>query len=111
MKNNTIKQLRVCLEEVGDIVNDFIEEIINDFKLKEAYSKGEEVEIQYRGIGIKDDFRENIHRSDDEIIYILHQDKLVGIIIERRTSFNNAELTLIKTSKRKFNHTYVYKKM
>jgi hypothetical protein len=34
MKNNTIKQLRVCLEEVGDIVNDFIQEIINDFKLK-----------------------------------------------------------------------------
>jgi hypothetical protein len=54
---------------------------------------------------------EDIHRSDDEIIYILHQDKLVRIIIERRTSFNNAELTLIKTSKRKFNHTYVYKKM
>ncbi len=111
MKNNTIKQLRVCLEEVADIINNFIEEIIQDFKLREAYGRGEEVEIQYRGIGIKGDFKEDIHRSDDEIIYILHQDKLVGIIIERRTSFNNAELTLIKTSKRKFNYKYVSKKI
>ena len=100
MENNSVKQCRVCLEEVGDIINDFIDEIINDFKLKEAYKNGEEVEIQYRGIGIKGDFKEDIHRSDDEIIYILHNDKLVGIIIERRTEFNNAELTFIKTEKR-----------
>lgn len=102
MKNNTVKQIRVCLEEVASSINGFIDEIINDFKLKEAYGRGEEVEIQYRGIGIKGDFKEDIHRSDDEIIYILHNDKTVGIIIERRTTFNNAELTFIKTSKRKF---------
>lgn len=102
MKNNTVKQIRVCLEEVASSINEFIDEIINDFKLKEAYGRGEEVEIQYRGIGLNGDFHEDIHRSDDEIIYILHNDKTVGIIIERRTSFNNAELTFIKTSKRKF---------
>jgi hypothetical protein len=102
MKNNSVKQIRVCLEEVAKIINDFIEEIIEDFKLREAYKNGEEVEIQYRGIGLKGDFHEDIRRSDDEIIYILHQDKTVGMIIERRTSFNNAEMTLIKTSRRKF---------
>ena len=37
MKNNSVKQVRVCLEEVAKIINDFIEEIIEDFKLKEAY--------------------------------------------------------------------------
>ena len=102
MKNNSVKQYRVCLEEVADIINNFIEEIIIDFKLKEAYKKGDLTEIQYRGIGINGDMHEEIHRSDDEIVYILNRDKLVGIIIERRTEFNNAELTLIKTSKRKF---------
>lgn len=102
MKNNSVKQVRVCLEEVAKIINDFIEEIIEDFKLKEAYKKGEDVEIQYRGIGLNGDFYEEVHRSDDEIIYILHQDKTVGMIIERRTSFNNAEITLIKTARRKF---------
>lgn len=102
MKNNTVKQIRVCLEEVASSINEFIDEIIEDFKLKEAYKNDEEVEIQYRGIGLKGDFHEDIHRSDDEIIYILHNDKTVGIIIERRTTFNNAELTFIKTSKRKF---------
>ena len=102
MKNNSVKQVRVCLEEVAGIINDFIEEIIEYFKLREAYKKGEDVEIQYRGIGINNDFHEEIHRSDDEIIYILYQDKTVGMIIERRTSFNNAEITLIKTARRKF---------
>ena len=102
MKNNSVRQCRVCLEEVAGIINDFIDEIISDFNLKEAYKKGESVEIQYRGIGLNGEMYEKIQRSDDEIVYILHQDKLVGIIIERRTEFNNAELTLIKTSKRKF---------
>ena len=58
MKSNSVKQIRVCLEEVAKIINDFIEEIIEDFKLKEAYKNGEEVEIQYRGIGLKGDFHE-----------------------------------------------------
>lgn len=102
MRKNSVKQVRVCLEEVADIINNFIEEIIQDFKLREAYKRGEDVEIQYRGIGLRGDFHEEIPRSDDEIIYILYQDKTVGMIIERRTSFNNAEITLIKTEKRKF---------
>ena len=97
---NSIQQVRVCLEEVSSVINKFIDECIELFDLKnpKIISK----EIQYRGIGLKNEFQENIKRSDDEIIYILKEDKMVGCIIERRTEFNNAELTLITTENRQF---------
>jgi hypothetical protein len=97
---NSIQQLRVCLEEVSSVIYEFIDECIELFDLKnpEIISK----EIQYRAIGLRNEFQENIKRSDDEIIYILKEDKMVGCIIERRTEFNNAELTLITTENRQF---------
>lgn len=97
---NSIQQVRVCLEEVSSVINKFIDECIELFDLKnpEIISK----EIQYRSIGLRNEFQENIKRSDDEIIYILKEDKMVGCIIERRTEFNNAELTLITTENRQF---------
>ena len=97
---NSIQQVRVTLEEVSSVIYEFIDECIELFDLKnpEIISK----EIQYRGIGLRNEFQENIKRSDDEIIYILKEDKMVGCIIERRTEFNNAELTLITTENRQF---------
>lgn len=103
---NSIQQVRVCLEEVSSVIYEFIDECVELFDLKnpEIISK----EIQYRGIGLRNEFQENIKRSDDEIIYILKEDKMVGCIIERRTEFNNAELTLITTENRQFKNYGLY---
>lgn len=91
-----IKQVRVCLEEIADVVASFEDEIIKEYDFK----KNPYCEIQHRGIGINFAFQEEIHRSDDEIIYYLKQDKAVGMLIIRRTEFNNAEITMIKTGER-----------
>ena len=99
-EKNSVVQVRRCLEETADTINEFIESIIDNFGMKEAYKEGRGCEIQYRGIGLKGDFHEDIHRSDDEIIYILMDDKAVGMAVIRRTEFNNAEITLITTEER-----------
>lgn len=64
-------------------------------------------EIQRRVIGIKNLFTEEIpvKASDDWIEYLLKDDKLVGIIICRRTEFNHAEITMITTEERKYEST------
>jgi hypothetical protein len=98
---NTIKQVRVTLEEVATVVNEFETQVIQEFDMKSNPSS----EIQYRGIGIQYGHGENIRRSDDEIIYDLKDDKLVGILIEPRTEFNNAEITMITTENR-FHNKY-----
>ena len=95
---NSIKQVRVCLEEVGDIVTQFQEDVIDLFN----FSNNKECEIQHRGIGINFAFQEEIHRSDDEILYFLKEDKLVAMLIIRRTTFNNAEITMITTENRTY---------
>ena len=95
---NKVIQVRRCLEEVADTINPFIDEVIEQFNLKDKSIVAKE--IQYRGVGLKGDFGENIHRSDDEVIYILKEDKTVGLIVIRRTEFNNAEITMVKTEER-----------
>jgi hypothetical protein len=95
---NSIKQVRVCLEEIADVVNKFRDEVIEEFNF--APSAEHYCEIQRRGIGINFDFYEKIQRSDDEITYYLKDDRLVGITIVRRTEFNNAEITMITTEER-----------
>lgn len=95
---NKVVQVRRCLEEVATTINPFIDEVIEQFNLKDKSIVAKE--IQYRGVGLKGDFGENIHRSDDEVIYILKEDKTVGLIVIRRTEFNNAEITMIKTEER-----------
>ena len=98
---NTIKQVRVTLEEVATVVNEFETQVIQEFDMKSNPSS----EIQYSGIGIQYEHGENIRRSDDEIIYYLKDNKLVGFIVERRTEFNNAEITMITTENR-FHNKY-----
>ena len=95
---NSIKQVRVCLEEIGDVLNNFLDEIIEEFHFKN--SEKHTCEVQRRGIGINFAFGEEIHRSDDEIIYYLMDDKLIVCVIVRRTEFNNAEITMITTEER-----------
>jgi len=98
---NTIKQVRVTLEEIADIYNEFVTEVHETFRM---VSDAEHTcEVQQRGIGINFDFREEIHRSDDEITYFLKDDKLIAFFIIRRTEFNNAEITMVTTEERKFN--------
>ena len=95
---NSIRQVRVCLEEIGDIVTQFQEDVIKLFD----FPNSKECEMQHRGIGINFAFQEEIHRSDDEILYFLKEDKLVAALIIRRTSFNNAEITMITTENRTY---------
>lgn len=97
-ETNKVIQKRRCLEEVAITINPFIDEVIEQFNLKDKSIVAKE--IQYRGIGLKGDFGENMHRSDDEVIYILKEDKTVGLIVIRRTEFNNAEITMVKTEER-----------
>lgn len=95
---SSVKQVRVCLEEIGDVYRKFQEEVYNEYGFVNNYT----CKVERRGIGIKFAFGEEIHRSDDEITYFLKEDKAVGMIIIRRTEFNNAEITMIKTSERTF---------
>ena len=95
---NSIKQVRVCLEEIADVVNKFRDEVIEEFNF--APSAEHYCEIQRRGIGINFELGENIHRSDDEITYYLKDDRLIGCVIIRRTEFNNAEITMFTTEER-----------
>ena len=95
---NQTKQIRVTLEEIADVADDFEQAVISAYD----FFNSPNCEIQRRGIGIKYDFREEIRRSDDWVEYLLKDDKAVGIIICRRTEFNNAEITMITTDERKF---------
>lgn len=97
---NTIKQERVRLEEIAEVLNKFKEEVFNVFGM--VSSAEHTCEVQRRGIGINFAFGEEIHRSDDEITYYLKDDKLVAFAIIRRTEFNNAEITMVKTEERQF---------
>lgn len=91
-----VRQIRVCIEEIGEVLGNFRDDVIGEFELY----KTPFCEIQHRGIGINFDFREEIHRSDDEITYFLKDDKAVAYAIVRRTEFNNAEITMITTEDR-----------
>lgn len=104
MEKNSARQIRVPLEMVGEVLLKFEEEVIADFDMKGNSS----AEIQRRGVGINFEFGEEIHRSDDELIYYLKEDKAVAMAIIRRTSFNNAEITLIETDERKFGTDFAY---
>lgn len=96
MKDNQIQQVRVCLEEASEVCLKFEEELIEHFKMKDNPSS----RIDHRIISISQPFDENMHSSDDFIIYYLMDDKLIGTVIYRRTEFNNAEVTMITTSSR-----------
>lgn len=100
---NTVKQVRVQLEHVSDVIKPFEEEVIKEFDM----INNPFCEIQRRVIGIKNLFIEEIpvKASDDWIEYLLKDDKLVGIIICRRTEFNHAEITMITTEERKYEST------
>ena len=95
---NTIKQVRVPLEHVADVTNEFEASVIEEFGMK----NNPFCEIQTRCIGLKNVFTEQIpvKASDDWIEYLLKDDTLVGTIICRRTEFNNAEITMITTEER-----------
>lgn len=97
---NSVKQVRVCLEEIADVYNKFREEVFEEFNF--TSSEKHICEVQHRGIGINFAFDEEIHRSDDEITYYLKDDKAVAMTIIRRTEFNNAEITMITTENRQF---------
>ena len=59
---NSIKQVRVCLEEIADVVNKFRDEVIEEFKF--APSAEHYCEIQHRGIGINFDSDISIFPED-----------------------------------------------
>lgn len=95
---NSVKQVRVCLEEIADVLDKFRDEIVKDVCSTET--KNHSFEVQHRGIGINFEFGEKIQRSDDNITYYLKDDKLIGCTIVRRTEFNNAEITMIMMEER-----------
>ena len=94
---NSIRQIRVPLEFIGEEIEKFREEVFTEY----GFGNNPCCEWQRRGIGINFAFGEEIHRSDDEIMYFLKEDKAVAMLIIRRTEFNNAEITMIMTDERK----------
>ena len=94
---NSVRQIRVPLELIGEEVEKFREEVFTEY----GFEKNPFCEWQRRGIGINFAFGEEIHRSDDEIMYFLKEDKAIAMLIIRRTAFNNAEITMIMTDERK----------
>ena len=99
---NSVEQVRVCLEEIGQVLIGFEERVINEFKMTENFTS----EIQTRVIGLNHEFGEKIQASDDKIVYYLMDDKAVGMAVVRRTSFNNAEITMLTTEPRKTDETF-----
>ena len=95
---HSIQQVRVPLENVSDVVSEFRDNVCDEFNM--VNSEKHYYEIQRRGIGINFEFGESIHRSDDEIVYYLKDDRLIGCVIIRRTEFNNAEITMFTTEER-----------
>lgn len=95
---NSIKQVRVPIENIADVVSEFRDNVFDEFKM--VNSEKHYCEIQRRGIGINFEFGEDIRRSDDEITYYLKDDRLIGCVIIRRTEFNNAEITMFTTEER-----------
>lgn len=94
---NSVRQIRVPLEFIGEEIEKFREEVFTEY----GFGNNPFCEWQRRGIGINFAFGEEIHRSDDEIMYFLKEDKAVAMLIIRRTEFNNAEITMIMTDERK----------
>ena len=94
---NSVRQIRVPLEFIGEEIEKFREEVFTEY----GFVNNPFCECQRRGIGINFAFEEEIHRSDDEIMYFLKEDKAVAMLIIRRTEFNNAEITMIMTDERK----------
>lgn len=87
-----VKRICVPLEEIADVVEEFEQGVISEYD----FYNSPLCEIQHRGIGIKNAFQEEIHRSDDEILYYLKNDDMVATLIVRRNEFNNAEITMVK---------------
>ena len=94
---NSIRQIRVPLELISEEVEKFREEVFTEY----GFENNPFCELQHRGIGINFAFQEEIHRSDDEIMYFLKEDRAVAMLIIRRTEFNNAEITMFMTDERK----------
>ena len=87
-----VKRICVTLEEIADVVEQFEQSVISEYD----FYNSPFCEIQHRGIGIKNAFQEEIHRSDDEILYYLKNDDMVAMLVVRRNEFNNAEITMVK---------------
>lgn len=82
-----IEQKRYIDDNEGTGINEFLEEIIEKHKLREFYPN---VEIRWRDVcyGIES----TPTATDDKIIQLVIENRLVALIFSRRDEFNHTEV-------------------
>lgn len=84
-----IKQERFIDDNEGTGVNKFLEEIIDKYQLRKFYP---EVEIRWRAVNY--DLSDN-HPTDDHIVQLICQNRLLALVYLRRDDWNYTEVTYI----------------
>lgn len=92
---NKVIQTRFIDDSEGQAVEEFIWDIIEKYKLKKYYP---EVETRYRGVlyDMRDDKdRFHVHHTDDKLIQIVCQNRLIALVFCRRDDWNYTEATMV----------------
>ena len=92
---NKVIQTRFIDDSEGQAVEEFIWGIIEKYKLKKYYP---EVETRYRGVlyDMRDDKdRFHVHHTDDKLIQIVCQNRLIALVFCRRDDWNYTEATMV----------------
>ena len=92
---NKVIQTKYIDDSEGQAVNEFIWGIIEKYKLKKYYP---EVETRYRGVlyDMRDDMDRNlVHHTDDKLIQIVCQNRLIALVFCRRDDWNYTEATMV----------------
>lgn len=92
---NKVIQTRFIDDSEGQAVQEFIWGIIEKYKLKKYYP---EVETRYRGVlyDMRDDKdRFHVHHTDDKLIQIVCQNRLIALVFCRRDDWNYTEATMV----------------
>lgn len=92
---NKVIQTKYIDDSEGEAVQEFIWGVIKKYQLKKYYPQ---VETRYRGVlyDMRDDMNRNlIHHTDDKLIQIVCQNKLIALVFCRRDDWNYTEATMV----------------
>ena len=92
---NKVIQTKYIDDSEGEAVEKFIYDTIKKYKLAKYYP---EVETRYRGVlyDMRDDLdRNHIQHTDDKLIQIVCQNKLIALVFCRRDDWNYTEATMV----------------
>jgi hypothetical protein len=86
---NTVQIARITDDSEGQCVVDFINGIIEKYELRKKYP---EVEVRWRGINYD---TSSPHATDDKMVQLVCQNRLIAMVYMRRDDWNYTELTMV----------------